>query len=236
MSELKVNTIQPATSSIVTITPSLEIVNSTQTTLFEVSNNTITITSPLKIGSSSTDVTAGIAYTIASSRTAVGVKTPQHLTSRGDGLSPVWTEGVPYGGIMMWWGLPTNVPTGWVLCDGRSYLISGLTWQTPDLRDRFIVGAGNLYSAASTGGYTDATLVSHTHTTQPHSHSYTYKDYNRAGGLGLDGEDDTDRANWTYTGTTSPATVVVNSTGESGVNKNLPPYHALCFIMKVPTS
>lgn len=233
MSELKVNTIQPATSSIVTITPSLEIVNSTQTTLFEVSNNTITITSPLKIGSSSTDVTAGIAYTVASSRTAVGVKTPQHLTSRGDGLSPVWTEGVPYGGIMMWWGLPTNVPTGWVLCDGRSYLISGLTWQTPDLRDRFIVGAGNLYSAASTGGYTDATLVSHTHTTQPHSHTVlaARNDYRER----VDGSDDTWRAS-DASCVTDSATVVVNSAGESGVNKNLPPYHALCFIMKVPTS
>lgn len=43
----------------------------------------------------------------------------------------------------MWWGLETNIPTGWILCDG--------TGGTPDLRDRFIVNPPT-YPQGSTGG------------------------------------------------------------------------------------
>lgn len=231
MSELKVNLIQPSTSSIVTVTPSLEVKNTTGSVLMSIDNNSVTITSPLYTGSD-IDKTAGVAFTVSADRTAVSVNTPQHLTSRGDGLPPVWTEGVPYGAIIMWWGLPTNVPTGWILCDGRSVLVSGLTWRTPDLQDRFIVGAGNLYSAGSIGGYRDATLVQHTHTTQPHTHTVAGA---RNDIFKADQDDDYFRAT-DATLTTNPATVIVNEVGESATNKNLPPYHALCFIMRVPTS
>ncbi len=41
----------------------------------------------------------------------------------------------------------------------------------PDLRDRFIIGAGNSYSRGATGGSKDATLVSHSHTINNHTHS-----------------------------------------------------------------
>ena len=42
----------------------------------------------------------------------------------------------------MWSG--TNIPAGWALCDG--------TQGTPDLRDRFIVGAVGSYARGNTGG------------------------------------------------------------------------------------
>jgi microcystin-dependent protein len=51
---------------------------------------------------------------------------------------------MPVGTILMWHGDTANVPGGWALCDGQN--------GTPDLRDRFIVGAGANYPVSNTGG------------------------------------------------------------------------------------
>jgi len=55
---------------------------------------------------------------------------------------------VPAGGIIAWSGSIGSIPTGYVICNGSN--------GTPDLRDRFIVGAGNTYSVGNTGGFTSA--------------------------------------------------------------------------------
>jgi hypothetical protein len=73
-----------------------------------------------------------------------------------DQLNLVGTNLVPQGFIGMWSGTVAAIPTGWHLCDGTS--------GTPDLRDRFVVGAGGTYAVAAKGGSADATLPSHTHT------------------------------------------------------------------------
>src|ERR1051325_1029282 len=57
---------------------------------------------------------------------------------------------VPSGIITLWSGNTANVPDGWVLCDGNN--------GTPDLRDRFVVGAAGAYTVGDTGG-----AASHTH-------------------------------------------------------------------------
>lgn len=65
---------------------------------------------------------------------------------------------VPSGSILIWSGAATNIPSQWVLCDG--------TKGTPDLRDRFIVGATLSYSVGNTGGGTTGrtdTQGAHTH-------------------------------------------------------------------------
>jgi microcystin-dependent protein len=67
----------------------------------------------------------------------------------------------PSGGIIMWSGSIASIPLGWLLCNGSS--------GTPDLRDRFIVGAGSTYAVNATGGFatyslSTAQLPSHTHT------------------------------------------------------------------------
>lgn len=72
---------------------------------------------------------------------------------------------IPYGCIVMWSGSISTVPSGWRLCDGTN--------NTPDLRDKFIVGAKSDSGGAATttitgvdsktGGYKDAVLVSHQH-------------------------------------------------------------------------
>ena len=51
----------------------------------------------------------------------------------GDGSNLSSVPGVPVGGIIMWSGATNNIPSGWVLCDGNN--------STPNLQDRFIVGA-----------------------------------------------------------------------------------------------
>jgi microcystin-dependent protein len=67
----------------------------------------------------------------------------------------------PAGGIILWSGSIASVPSGWALCNGSS--------GTPDLRDRFIVGAGSTYAVNDTGGFNTVTLTTaqmptHTHT------------------------------------------------------------------------
>jgi microcystin-dependent protein len=68
---------------------------------------------------------------------------------------------VPVGVIVMWSGATNAVPGGWALCNGSN--------GTPDLRDRFVVGAGSTYAVGAIGGANTVTLTSgqmpsHTHT------------------------------------------------------------------------
>jgi hypothetical protein len=58
---------------------------------------------------------------------------------------------IPAGLITMWSGSVASIPAGWLLCNGAS--------GTPDLRDRFVVGAGSTYIPGNTGGATTATLA-----------------------------------------------------------------------------
>lgn len=132
----------------------------------------------------------------------------------------------PSGGIIIWSGAQAAIPTGWYLCDGTN--------GTPNLTDRFVVGAGSTYSVADSGGSADATLVSHTHTatvTDPgHTHSSIQEQYyaNAAdGGTGLY------KNTTAQTGSSTTGITVANSTeGSSATDANLPPYYALCYIMK----
>jgi len=214
MSELRVDTLKPALNpSKITITPGVVVEDTTGVEQFAVtSSGEIKVMGPLRVGSS-------VSNTPGSSS--------QVLTSQGTGLAPVWAEGFPIGGIIIWYGSASAIPRGWALCNGGK--VNGFT--TPDLRDRFVVGAGGSYTINQNGGSPNAVVVAHTHTTQPHTHTTT----GVAAFAQLDISDDA--TYWYGTSVpTSPATVIVNSTGESGVNKNLPPYYALCYIMRVPTS
>lgn len=85
----------------------------------------------------------------------------QFLMSKGDGETPQWgsaeiPDAFAPGMIILWSGTYATIPTGWAICDGTN--------GTPDLRDRFVVGAGSTYSPGATGGTADATIVSHNHT------------------------------------------------------------------------
>jgi len=64
--------------------------------------------------------------------------------------APESAPAVPTGVILLWSGSTGSVPSGWYLCDGTN--------GTPDLRDRFIIGAGNTYAVNATGGTADAVV------------------------------------------------------------------------------
>jgi hypothetical protein len=137
---------------------------------------------------------------------------------------------VPTGVITLWYGAIVNVPSGWFLCDGAN--------GTPDLRDRFIVGAGSTYAVAATGGSANATLPSHSHTatssvTDPgHAHSYNQPIASDAANPpGSSGS----QPSATVTGTANTGISVsttISTEGSSATNANLPPYYALAYIMK----
>lgn len=152
----------------------------------------------------------------------VGTNTTQIATTEF-----VIANSVPSGLIAIWSGSSATIPSGWLLCNGTS--------GTPDLRNRFVVGAGSTYAVAATGGSADSIVVSHTHTatvTDPgHTHTYTTKGYTAV-------QSGSTTPCWTSetSATTSSAVTGISvsnsSTGSSGTNANLPPYYALCYIMK----
>jgi len=137
---------------------------------------------------------------------------------------------IPAGMISLWYGAIGSVPSGWYLCDGAN--------GTPDLRDRFVIGAGSTYSVGSTGGATTRTLTtnelpSHSHTatvTDPgHNHTLGYSTQLLQGG-GLGALVQTSSIN---TGTSTTGITVANSTTGSGAAFNiLNPYYALAYVMK----
>lgn len=149
------------------------------------------------------------------------------------GVAPTSQASIPSGLIAIWSGAVGSIPSGWYLCNGQN--------GTPDLRDSFILGAGNTYAVGATGGSKDAIVVSHTHTatststvTDPgHNHTVNAganisNSLNSGGVVNLGGSN---------TGTASTgitvATTTTNATaGVSGTNANLPPYYALAFIQK----
>jgi len=145
--------------------------------------------------------------------------------------APTSAPAIPTGGIIIWSGSTGSIPAGWFLCNGSN--------GTPDLRDRFIVGAGNSYAVNAVGGTADAIVVSHTHTATSvvsdpgHLHNVYFAAVAGGGGsvAGLDSSGTNQPSTLTaYTGITVATT---NTTaGVSGTNANLPPYYALAYIMK----
>jgi len=152
---------------------------------------------------------------------------------------------IPTGVISLWYGSIGSVPTGWYLCDGAN--------GTPDLRDKFVVGAGSTYAVAATGGATTATLVTnnlpaHTHTatstvTDPgHSHTLAFSAGSTMTGLGSTGASGWQGANTgvnyitvsgTNTNTTGISVATTNASTGSGTSFSvLNPYYALAYIMK----
>jgi len=128
---------------------------------------------------------------------------------------------IPAGIISMWSGSIASIPTGWLLCDGTN--------STPDLRNRFIVGAGSTYAVAATGGTADAVVVAHTHSVTDPGHFHSVN----AGGTASNQLVSGGTVNLAGSNTASAVTgISIQSAGTSGTNQNLPPYYALAYIMK----
>ena len=172
-----------------------------------------------------------------------------------DCVGSVWRQrasGVPRGAILMWSGSIANIPSGWVLCNGAN--------GTPNLMDRFIVGAGSTYAVTNTGGATAASVTLTTAQMPSHTHSLS----GVTASIGSSGAHQHNIDNvWTNGGSnkvlayattynwsamtyltragdgshTHTATLSGNSGSAGGVSAvvipTLPPYYALCYIIKI---
>ncbi len=157
---------------------------------------------------------------------------------------------IPKGVIVMWSGALNEIPSSWALCDGNN--------GTPNLKDRFVVGAGNGYAVGNTGG-TNSVDISHSHSIAAdspgtsyagdHQHSYSGTTSINSNTDRRDKHDpNVDSAGsehtHSYSGVTSVSgghTHTVNAhshygaTGVAGTTTldNRPPYYALAYIMKL---
>jgi microcystin-dependent protein len=145
----------------------------------------------------------------------------QRMSSCAYAMRSEHTDSLPKGVVAMWSGTIATIPQGWALCDGTN--------GTPDLRDKFVVGARQDSAGAvqtnvsgvllQTGGeaahtLTAAELPAHTH------------------GVYVSGSD--------YPGTDSKAAASqanvgaqTAATGGGVAHNTLPPYFAVAFIMKL---
>jgi microcystin-dependent protein len=142
------------------------------------------------------------------------------------------------GIIVIWSGNSTNIPQGWVVCDGTN--------GTPDLRTKFIIGAGSptnsnsYFKLGNTGGQETVTLNGD----QIPQHSHTLGNNGNNKILSVNGPcppndnycnpsffcDEWNNSNCQGRLQPSPAT---NSMGGGQAHNNIPPYYALCYIMKI---
>ena len=154
--------------------------------------------------------------------------------------------GVPVGTILPWYGNLSGIPDGYSLCDGTN--------GTPDLRNRFLVGAGDEYTLGTVGGKKEVKLEapqvgSHYHTFGYHngnnngyfistanvkvnadrpSGTYPGK-WNGSGGGGY----------WSWDGGSSWAggqnlvTSLTVTTEAQKPHENRPPYYAVYYIMRI---
>jgi hypothetical protein len=167
----------------------------------------------------------------------VNLMTP---TAGQDAATKGYVDGaIPIGGIIMWSGTIASIPSNWRLCNGQN--------NTPDLRNRFVIGAivdsgstaaTNITGAnTQTGGTKDAVVVAHSHTVSETSRgrkvitAFLGPNGGNFGTLSTQGSDTYQTDHQTADDHTHSVTVI--SEGVSGINENLPPYYALAFIMRV---
>jgi hypothetical protein len=160
----------------------------------------------------------------------------QVLQTNGEGQVSFITQGESFttGMILLWSGAIANVPSGWVLCDGTN--------GTPNLVDRFVIGAASddasvaktnvTGSLTVSGGSKDAVVVDHNHSITDPGHAHNFNSGVGSGEWPI-GDGDRNAANYSHTTATATTGITIDNEGVSGTDKNLPPYYALAYIMKL---
>ncbi|MDD2636771.1 MAG: hypothetical protein PHW82_14865, partial [Bacteroidales bacterium] len=123
---------------------------------------------------------------------------------------------MPTGIISMWSGSIQNIPSGWALCNGAN--------GTPNLQNRFVVGAGQQYSVGAAGGNTHKTLGIENLPAHKHTIDASRNRGNTSSGAYLAQQEQ-------YQGDG-----VIRETKPTGGNQSFdlrPPYYALAYIMKL---
>lgn len=154
-------------------------------------------------------------------------------------------DSFPIGGIIIWSGQANAIPQNWQLCDGTN--------GTPDLRNRFVVGAGENYQVGNVGGSDNVKLNISQMPTHTHNNDFqislsdlslsVYKPSNYPGNYtklpvaentsGRDGSWETLSSNMVKISATGELSGSIANTGGNQPHENRPPYYALCYIMRV---
>lgn len=167
-----------------------------------------------------------------------GGTSSQFLKADGSVDSSTYITGgaIPVGGIIMWSGTIAAIPSGWALCDGTN--------STPDLRTRFVVGAGSdagpgetfnsatgatsgQYAPGQTGGSTAHQLTTAQIPAHNHPTSIDGLQVEISGSLGQA---------WTLGPGNRPQNsraFSMDNTGGGAYHENRPKYYALAFIMRI---
>jgi microcystin-dependent protein len=165
-------------------------------------------------------------------------------TLDGSHYTDIINEGLPVGAIVIWHGDSDTIPTGWYICNGQT--IGAVT--TPDLRQRFIVGAGATYNVGDTGGATSTSVTAsfsvtahaitadempiHTHTWQDHTNGLAGLSYSSIPSTGPLGTALTMNRTTGYAGGGLGHTHTGNTITFNDIAYE-PYYYSLYYIMKV---
>ena len=121
------------------------------------------------------------APTAASGTNTTQIATTAFVQTAVAAIAPAASVGAELAGSIKMWGSATP-PDNWAICNGQALsrtayptLFSRIgttygagdgstTFNLPDFRNRFPVGAGNTYNGGATGGFADAAVITHTHT------------------------------------------------------------------------
>lgn len=178
--------------------------------------------------------TAGLRdESVTTEKIAKGAITNSQLSSE--------VSSVPTGGVMPFAG--TSAPEHWLKCEGqeinrttyaRLFEVIGTTYgsgngtstfNVPDLRNRFVIGAGSTYSNGSKGGASEKTLSASN--IPPHHHNYEKMLETEATIEKGTGE------TFHYIHPNGYSTTETTSTGSAQPFTMLPPYFGLTFIIKI---
>jgi hypothetical protein len=151
-----------------------------------------------------------------------GTNTTQIATTAFVQLSA--TAAIPVGGIILWSGSVATIPAGWLLCNGA--------YSTPNLADRFIIGAGNTYAPDAAGGSADLVVPSHTHVLTDPGHLHTQTGYTSAVAQNNGANQYPVITPYTLNTGSAFTGITMATAGVSPTGANLPPYYALCYIIK----
>ncbi len=198
-------------------TTASSLVDATNSSVISVSNGTISMGNPLTLTGKLTISGAG-ADIAGDLKVGGNITAPTGSITVRDNITTtagafVGAGTIPIGGIIMWAG--STIPSGWALCDGNN--------GTPNLTDKFVLGAGRSYSIGAVGTNTTGNVTLSVNHLPPHTHTvFNVYQYWTTGAWGLN----------------QGQLLVPNSDQQSGSTGSgqsfsiMPPYYALAFIMR----